>query len=93
MFEKASWELPPFLLPAAQQLIPAIRAEQLELSQKVGIRYQLFDHINQCLEDDFLCLSSQSTTHVWNPISAVFTVRLALADLILDQAEPQLNLG
>jgi L-2-hydroxyglutarate oxidase len=91
--EQAFLALPPLLLRAAQQLIPAIRAEHLELSQKVGIRSQLFNRNTQRLEDDFLCLSGPASTHVLNAISPAFTASFALADLILDQATPELNLA
>jgi L-2-hydroxyglutarate oxidase len=84
--EQAFLALPPLLLRAAQQLIPAVRAEHLELSQKVGIRSQLFNHTTQRLEDDFLCLPGPASTHVLNAISPAFTASFALADLILDQA-------
>ena len=91
--EQAFLALPPLLLRAAQQLIPAVRAEHLELSQKVGIRSQLFNHTSQRLEDDFLCLPGPGSTHVLNAISPAFTASFALADLILDQATPELNLA
>ena len=84
--EQAFLALPPLLLRAAQQLIPAVRAEHLELSEKVGIRSQLFNHNSQRLEDDFLCLAGPNSTHVLNAISPAFTASFALADLILDQA-------
>ncbi|MDC0165844.1 FAD-dependent oxidoreductase [Synechococcus sp. AH-558-M21] len=90
--EQAFLVLPPLLLRAAQQLIPAIRAEHLELSEKVGIRSQLFNHSTQALEVDFLCLPGLASTHVLNAISPAFTASFALADLILDQALPELNL-
>jgi L-2-hydroxyglutarate oxidase len=91
--EQAFLALPPLMLRAAQQLIPAIRAEHLELSQKVGIRSQLFNRDTQRLEDDFLCLPGPASTHVLNAISPAFTASFALADLILDQAAPELNLA
>lgn len=91
--EQAFLALQPLLLRAAQQLIPAIRADHLELSQKVGIRSQLFNHSTQRLEDDFLCLPGPASTHVLNAISPAFTASFALADLILDQASPELNLS
>ena len=82
--EQAFLALPPLLLKAAQELIPAVRAEHIEISQKVGIRSQLFNHSSQQLEDDFLCLPGPSSTHVLNAISPAFTASFALADLILD---------
>ena len=90
--EQAFLALPPFLLQASQQLIPAIRAEHLELSSKVGIRSQLFNRQTQRLEDDFLCLPGPSSTHVLNAISPAFTASFALADLILDDAAPRMAL-
>ena len=90
--EQAFLALPPLLLRAAQELIPTVRAEHIELSQKVGIRSQLFNHLSQRLEDDFLCLPGPSSTHVLNAISPAFTASFALADLILDQAASSLNL-
>jgi len=84
--EQAFLAFPPLFIQAAQKLIPAIRAEHLELSQKVGIRCQLFNHTKQLLEDDFLCLPGPSSTHVLNAISPAFTASFAFADLILDQA-------
>jgi hypothetical protein len=90
--EQAFLALPPLLLRAAQQLIPAVRAEHLELSQKVGIRSQLFNHHTQRLEDDFLCLPGPHSTHVLNAISPAFTASFALADLILDEAAPRMAL-
>ncbi|MEI6030893.1 MAG: FAD-dependent oxidoreductase [Synechococcaceae cyanobacterium ELA739] len=91
--EQAFLALPPLLLRAAQQLIPAVRAEHLQLSEKVGIRSQLFNHTTQGLEDDFLCLPGPHSTHVLNAISPAFTASFALADLILDEAAPRLALA
>jgi L-2-hydroxyglutarate oxidase len=90
--EQAFLSLPPLLLRAAQQLIPSVRSEHLEFSEKVGIRSQLFNKNTQRLEDDFLCLSGDHSTHVLNAISPAFTASFALADLIIDQAAPCLNL-
>jgi len=90
--EQAFLALPPLLLRAAQELIPAVRAEHIELSQKVGIRSQLFNHRTQRLEDDFLCVPGPHSTHLLNAISPAFTASFALADLILDEAAPALNL-
>jgi len=91
--EQAFLALPPLLLQAAQQLIPSVRAEHLELSQKVGIRSQLFNSRTQRLEDDFLCLTGHASTHVLNAISPAFTASFALADLILDEAAPRMDLA
>jgi L-2-hydroxyglutarate oxidase LhgO len=91
--EQAFLAFPPLLIRAAQELIPAVRAEHIELSDKVGIRSQLFNRQTNRLEDDFLCLPGPGSTHVLNAISPAFTASFALADLIVDQALPALNLG
>ena len=91
--EQAFLALPPLLLKAAQELIPSVRAEHIELSQKVGIRSQLFNHLTNRLEDDFLCLPGPSSTHVLNAISPAFTASFSLADLVLDEAFPTMNLS
>ena len=91
--EQAFLSLPPLLIRAAQELIPAVKPEHIELSQKVGIRSQVFNHQTERLEDDFLCLQGPSSTHVLNAISPAFTASFALADLIIDQAQPTFNIG
>ena len=82
--EQAFLALPPLLLMAAQELIPSLRAEHIEISKKVGIRSQLFNHSSQRLEDDFLFLPGTASTHVLNATSPAFTASFALADLIID---------
>ena len=91
--EQAFLSLSPLLLRAAQELIPDVKAEYLEISKKAGIRAQLFNKESKTLEDDFLCLHGLNSTHVLNVISPAFTASFALADLILDQATPRLNLA
>ena len=91
--EQAFLALPPLLLRAAQQLIPSVRPEYIELSKKVGIRSQLFNRKSQLLEDDFLCLPGPSSFHVLNAISPAFTASFALADLIVDGALQRIELG
>lgn len=83
--EQAFLALPPLLLKAAQELIPSVRADDIEPSQKVGIRSQLFDRDTGKLHDDFLCLPGPDSTHVLNAISPAFTASFALADEILDR--------
>jgi len=85
MHEQALLALPPLLLNAARELIPSVRAADIEPSQKVGIRSQLFDRDTGKLHDDFLCLQGQDSTHVLNAISPAFTASFALADEILDR--------
>ncbi len=89
--EQSLMVMQPFLLRAAQELIPNVRIDHIELSKKVGIRSQLFNHNTQSLEDDFLCLPGPSSTHVLNAISPAFTASFALADLIIEKIDLRLN--
>tara|TARA_Y100001954_G_C15795031_1_gene597150 strand:- start:192 stop:1424 length:1233 start_codon:yes stop_codon:yes gene_type:complete len=91
--EQALLGIPVMLIRAAQELIPSVRPGDIELSQKVGIRSQLYNRETEQLEDDFLCLPGPASTHVLNAISPAFTASFALADLIIDQALPALTLG
>lgn len=83
--EQAFLALPPLLLNAARELIPSLQADDIEPSQKVGIRSQLFDRSTGKLHDDFLCLPGPDSTHVLNAISPAFTASFSLADEILDR--------
>ncbi len=84
--QQALLSLAPFLLKSAKKLIPKLTLNDIEISQKVGIRSQLFNGNTQSLEDDFLCLPGPSSTHVLNSISPAFTASFALADLIISKA-------
>jgi len=84
--EQAFLNLPPLLLSAAQELIPSITKDDIELSPKIAIRSQLFNHKEQKLEDDFLCLAGPNSTHILNAISPAFTASFALADLIIERS-------
>ena len=84
--EQAFLSLPPLLIQAARELIPTIKQEDIEMSPKVAIRSQLFNQQTQRLEDDFLCLPADHSTHILNAISPAFTASFALADLILERS-------
>ena len=84
--EQAFLSLSPLLLKAAQELIPTIKKEDIEISSKVAIRSQLFNRKSQQLEDDFLCLPGPNSTHILNAISPAFTASFELADLILERS-------
>ena len=84
--EQAFLSLPPLLLKAAKELIPAINQEDIEISPKVAIRSQLFNKKTQKLEDDFLCIEGPNSTHILNAISPAFTASFALADLIIKRS-------
>jgi len=58
---------------SAQKLVPAIKAEHLLPSNKVGIRAQLLDKRNHQLVTDFVVEHHDNTTHILNAISPAFT--------------------
>ncbi|MBI96908.1 FAD-dependent oxidoreductase [bacterium] len=74
----------PLFLKAAQELIPSIKNEHLVISDKIGIRPQLYDIVKCQLVDDFRVEHSKNSTHVLNAISPAFTSSFALADLIIN---------
>ena len=76
----------PFLVKAAQKLIPKIKTEDIEFSNKVGIRAQLYNSEEMSLVDDFLSINDKSSTHILNAISPAFTSSFELADLIINQS-------
>ena len=70
-----------------QELISKIKLEDIELSDKLGIRAQLFDENKMLLVDDFICINDDSSTHVLNAVSPAFTSSFALADLIINTSK------
>ena len=84
--EQSYLNLTPFLIRAAQELVPKIKIQDIKISSKVAIRAQLFDHQKKELVEDFLCLPGESSTHVLNAISPAFTASFELADMILDRS-------
>ena len=76
-----------YMLASARKLIPGIKKEHITISQKVGIRAQLFDKNKKELVDDFLCINLKDSTHILNAISPAFTASFALADLIIKHSK------
>ena len=72
-------------MKAAKELVPSLSSNNIEPSNKIGIRSQLYDNDKQKLVNDFLCLNGPNSTHVLNAISPAFTSSFELADLIIDQ--------
>ena len=83
--EQSMLFLKPIMINSAKKIIPSIKASDLIISTKVGIRPQLFNKRTQKLENDFLSVKGHSSTHILNAISPAFTASFALADLIIDQ--------
>ena len=74
------------LIKSAQSLIPDITESDIELSEKVGIRPQLYNKVLGKLEDDFICVKGPSSIHILNAISPAFTASFAFADLVISRA-------
>lgn len=72
-----------FMLRSAQELIPSIQAEDVEISHKCGIRPQLYNIKKGRLEDDFIYEQTKNSFHVLNSISPAFTASFELADKII----------
>ena len=83
--EQALLALLPFMINSAKKLIPDINSNHVLLSNKVGIRAQLFDKNQSKLENDFICKKKDNSIHILNSISPAFTSSFALADTIIDQ--------
>jgi len=83
--QQAFLSLSPLLLQEAQLLIPQLKKTDIEISHKIGIRPQLFNNSSKELVDDFICIQSNSSTHILNAISPAFTASFSLADLIIDK--------
>jgi len=68
---------------AAQALVPALKSEHLEVSNKVGIRAQLLDRNKHELVMDFLIERKGNTVHVMNAVSPAFTSAFEFAKYII----------
>ena len=76
----------PVMLREAQRLIPSINENDVKISEKVGIRSQLFDLNANKMCDDFICINHENSTHILNAISPAFTASFELADLIINRS-------
>ncbi len=81
--------IPLLMHRSAQKLIPELKPEDMEKSQKVGIRPQLYDKMKNELVDDFVCLHGERSTHILNAISPAFTSSFELADYIMKNSNIQ----
>ncbi len=85
--KQAFQSITPFLVKAAQKLLPKLKPEDIEISNKVGIRAQLFKLDDMTLVDDFIAINTNCSTHVLNAISPAFTSSFELADLIINYSK------
>ena len=82
--EQALLGIPLLFLKAAKELIPSINYTHIEISEKVGIRAQLFNLKTNQIIKDFLCMNGKNSTHILNSISPAFTASFSFADYIID---------
>ncbi len=73
----------PVMLKQAQKLLPNLKLEHIKLSEKVGIRPQLFNIEKKEMEDDFLLIDGYKSTHILNAISPAFTASFSFADFVI----------
>ncbi len=85
--EQLMLSIAPIMIKEAKKLIPDIKLNDIELSDKVGIRSQLFNLKKREMEDDFLLVDGYKSTHVLNAISPAFTASFSLADLVINQVK------
>jgi len=74
---------------AAQKLVPAVKAEHLLPSNKVGIRAQLLNTETHQLVMDFLVEKRKNSTHVLNAVSPAFTSSFSFADHVVQNIEEE----
>ena len=90
-YQQALLGIKPLFYRAAKELIPKLKIEHLEVSNKVGIRPQLYDKSKGLLIDDFKIENTKNSTHILNAISPAFTSSFALADLIINSSNLKIN--
>lgn len=69
----------------AKRLVKQLSYEDLQPSQKVGIRPQLIDWAKKELIMDFVLLSKDNTVHVLNAVSPAFTSAFAFSEHAVSQ--------
>lgn len=83
--EEATRFLKPYFVRAARALVPALRGSDLEASEKVGIRAQLFDRKKRELVMDFLVERGERSVHILNAVSPGFTTAFAFSRYVVEE--------
>jgi L-2-hydroxyglutarate oxidase LhgO len=88
-FRRLAWQegrryLKPWFVEAGKALLPRLRSEHLEPSNKVGIRAQMLDRETGKLVNDFLIERGAHSTHILNAVSPAFTSAFPFARFVLD---------
>jgi len=77
----------PKFTSAAQKLIPNLRMNDLDKSDKVGIRAQLVDLESKELVMDFLIEHDKNSTHILNAVSPAFTSAFSFSKMVIDESK------
>ncbi len=77
----------PSIYEEARSMAPELREDDLEPSEKVGIRAQLVHWPSRKLVMDFVVERAENSVHVLNAISPAFTCSMAFAKHIVDICE------
>lgn len=75
----------PHFVEVTRRLVPALTADDLVPSSKVGIRPQLVNIQKHKLEMDYIIEQTPNSLHVLNAISPAFTSAFAFSELLADQ--------
>lgn len=76
---------------AAKELVPSLKAHDLVISEKVGIRAQLLDVQNRQLVMDFLTEQTANETHVLNAVSPAFTSSFSFSEYVVQLIQHKLE--
>jgi L-2-hydroxyglutarate oxidase LhgO len=75
----------PYFIRAARKLVSTISANDLQSSNKVGIRAQLINLSRRKIEMDYIIEQDANSMHVLNAISPAFTGAFRFAELLVDR--------
>lgn len=70
---------------AAKLMVPRLQSRYLLRSNKIGIRAQLVDTVENKLVMDFLFEEGNNSTHILNAVSPAFTSAFSFVKYVLDQ--------
>ncbi len=79
--------IPQLLINSARKIVPSLGLKDIKLSEKVGIRPQLFNTRTMRLENDFICIQEKNSLQVLNAISPAFSASFALGDKLVDKTK------
>ncbi len=73
-----------FLYQEAKKLVPRLQMDDLENTDKIGIRSQLVHWPSKQMVTDFVLLQDDRSLHILNAVSPAFTCSLAFARHVVD---------